>query len=221
MCLIHAFPLGYVPQPTASEDSTISLSPSKAKELSMKEGDVIVVIGRRRRAAYARVHIHKQKTATSCTVAENLAANLRLRTGDTIKVSSLTSVDDEEHKTGDMILFRSSPKPVTSVTYSPVEDSLQNLEASEGELSDEEITERFVAPYLNLEASESCILVKKGHVVKMTDDNGKHLEFMVTHVELEGAEIGEDEEEGTNTYECISTLLHRMAAKNFIMDLRR
>jgi hypothetical protein len=163
----------------------------------MKEGDVIVVIGRRRRAAYARVHIHKQKK-TSCTVEENLAANLRLRTGDKIKVSSLTSVDDEEHKTGDMILFQSSPKSVTSVTYSPLEDSLQNLESSEGELSDDEITARFITPYLNLEASESGVLVKKGHVVKMTDDNGKHLECMVTHVELEGAEQEDEEEEGTH-----------------------
>jgi hypothetical protein len=164
-----------------------------------------VVIGRRRRAAYARVHIHKQKTTSRCAVTENLAANLRLRTGDKIKVSSLTSVDDEEHKTGDMILFQSSPKPVTSVTFSPVDDSLQNLESSEGELSDEEITKRFITPYLNLEALELCVLVKKGHVVKLTDDNGRHLEFMVTHVELEGADQDEDEEEGTHTHGSISS----------------
>jgi hypothetical protein len=46
-----------------------------------------------------------------------------------------------------------------------------------------------------LEASESCVLVKKGHVVKLTDDNGKHL----------GADQGKDEEEGTHTHESIAS----------------
>jgi hypothetical protein len=51
------------------------------------------------------------------------------------------------------------------------------------------------ASSLNLEASESCVLVKKGHVVKLTDDNGKHL----------GADQGKDEEEGTHTHESIAS----------------
>jgi translation initiation factor IF-1 len=171
----------------------------KAKELSMKEGDVIVVIGRRRRAAYARVHIHKQKKTTLCTISANLAYNLRLRNADKIKVAT-PSLDDEQHKKGDMILFTSYPKKVTSVTFSPVEDSLADL--GEKDLSDDEIMERFITPYLNLkEDEESSFLVKKGHVIKMTDDNGKHLEFIVTHVELEGQqqEEEEQEEEGEKT----------------------
>jgi translation initiation factor IF-1 len=185
-------------QATASTDSTITLSPAKAKELNFKEGDVIMVIGRRRRATYARVHVHKGKTST-CVVSANLAMNLRLRNGDKVKVASLTSDEDEEHKTGDMILFQSSPKQVTSVTFSPVEDSLASLESSEGgdEISDDEIMKRFVNPYLNLD--NGTALIKKGHILKMTDDNGKNLEFIVTHVELEGT-TPEDELEEGNLY---------------------
>lgn len=154
-----------------------------------------MVIGRRRRASYARVHIHKGKKSTA-VVSANMATNLRLRNGDKVKVASLTTENDEEHTSGDMILFQSSPKTVTSVTFSPVEDSLASLESSEGgdEISDDEIMERFVNPYVEL--NDNVALVKKDHIVKMTDDNGKSLEFVVTHVELEGASPEEEAEEG-------------------------
>ena len=77
---------------------------------------------------------------------------------------------------------------------------MSSLEASEGgdEISDEEIMKRFVTPYMELE--DSMALVKKGHIVKMTDDNGKNLEFIVTHVELEGASPEEEAEEGKITF---------------------
>lgn len=182
-------------QTTASADSTITISPSKAKELSINEGDVVMVIGRRRRAAYARVHVSKKGKTGACTISANLASNLRLRNGDKAKLASLTSAEDKEHRTGDMLLFRETPKKITSVTFSPIEDSLASLESSEGEILDDEIMERFVTPYLNLEEQESHSLLKKGHFVTMTDDNGKSLDFVVTHVELEGTDQ-EDEEEG-------------------------
>jgi len=158
-----------------------------------------MVIGRRRRATYAHVHISKAtKKSSTCVVSSNLAANLRLRNGDKVKVASLANADsDEEHTNGDMILFQSSPKPVTSVTFSPVEDSLASLESSEGgdEISDDEIMQRFVTPYTEL-GDDATALIKRGHVVKMTDDNGKSLEFVVSHVELEGASPeGEAEED--------------------------
>lgn len=157
-----------------------------------------MVIGRRRRAAYAQVHVHKTKSKSTCVVSPNMAMNLRLRNNDKVKVASLTSTSDEEHVTGDMILFQSSPKPVTSVTFSPVEDSLASLESSEGgdELSDDEIMQRFVTPYTQVE--DNVALIKRGHLVKMTDDNGKSLEFVVTHVELEGASPQDEVEEGNS-----------------------
>lgn len=196
-------------QATVSADSTITMSPSKAKELKFKEGTVIMVIGRRRRAAYGRVHISSKGTKKqTCIVSANMATNLRLRNGDKVKIASLSiegSEDASEHSIGDMILFQSSPKTVTSVTFSPVEDSLASLESSEGgdEITDDEIMERFVTPYTELEG-DSVGLVKKGHIVKMTDDNGKSLEFVVTHVELEGMSHEEDalEEEGTDDWQC-------------------
>lgn len=155
-----------------------------------------MVIGRRRRASYAQVNIHKGKSKSTCVISHNLAINLRLRNGDKVKVASLTTENDDEHTSGDLILFRSSPKPVTSVTFSPVEDSLASLEASEGgdEISDDEIMERFVNPYTELDGNAA--LIKRGHIVKMTDENGKNLEFVVTHVELEGASPEDETEEG-------------------------
>jgi hypothetical protein len=71
------------------------------------------------------------------------------------------------------------------------------LESSEGgdEISDDEIMQRFVTPYTEL-GDDATALIKRGHVVKMTDDNGKSLEFVVTHVELEGASPEDEAEEG-------------------------
>ena len=155
------------------------------------------MIGRRRRATYAHVHISKGTKPSTCVVSPNLATNLRLRNGDKVKVASLANAEtDEEHTTGDMILFQSSPKQVTSVTFSPVEDSLASLESSQGgdEIPDEELMQRFVTPYTELLNDDAVALIKRGHIVKMTDDNGKSLEFVVTHVELDGASPEEEAE---------------------------
>jgi translation initiation factor IF-1 len=166
-------------------DVTVSLSPSKAKELKVSTGDVILVVGRRRRATYAFVAVEKAKKEI-CTLPENMAKNLRLRNGDKLKVIPLGEQEDESRH-GDMILLKNATPPkVASVTFSPIEDSLNALSAREGDdLSDDEIMERFVTPYLNL--NEATALVKKNSVVAIADDNGKKLEFVVTHVELEDA----------------------------------
>lgn len=114
-----------------------------------------------------------------------MAKNLRLRTGDKLKVIPLGSEEDQP-RSGDMVLMKhDSPPKVASVTFSPILDSLNALEAREGgdELSDDEISERFLTPYLNL--AESTALVKKNSVLAITDDNGRTLDFMVTYVELE------------------------------------
>jgi hypothetical protein len=183
-------------QPTVVSDVTVSLSPAKAKELSLKSGDAVLLIGRRRKATYALVKVLKSKKSI-CGVSQNMATNLRLRNGDKIKMIPLGSEEDQP-RTGDMILMKhSSPPTVSSVTFSPVEDSLNALAAREGgdELSDEEMMERFVSPYLDL--SESSAMIKKNALLALVDDNGKTLEFLVTHVELEDdASVENDEEEG-------------------------
>jgi hypothetical protein len=175
---------------------TVSLSPSKAKELKVKNGDVILVVGRRRRATYAIAKVQKAKKEI-CTVSQNMAKNLRLRNGDKLKVITLDPSEEDQVHTGDMILMNhATPPKVASVTFSPIEDSLNALSAREGgdELSDEEIMERFVTPYLNL--AESSALVKKDFVLTLGDDNGKKLDVMVTHVELEDASAMPEDEEG-------------------------
>jgi hypothetical protein len=102
---------------------------------------------------------------------------------------------EKEERSGDMILLTKEPEVVGSVTYSPVEDSLNLLVNSEGgdEIDDEELMERFVVPYLNLEdESGGAIVVKRGATVTMKDENGKTLDFIVTHVD-----DGVEREEGT------------------------
>lgn len=179
-------------QPTASADYTVTLSSGKAKELKVKTGDAVLLVGRRRRATYATVAVKKGKKG-ACTVSANLAHNLRLRTGDKVKTIPLGS---EEGTTGDLALLQhESPPKLAAVTFSPVEDSVSALEAREGgdEIGDDEIMERFVTPYLNLDESSS--LIKKDHILTLVDDNGKKLEFIVTHAEVEG-ETPEEGDEG-------------------------
>lgn len=173
-------------------DSAVTLSLAKAKELHVKDGDSILVIGRRRRATYARVTIAKEKK-DHCSVSENIASNLRLRNGDKLKAVPLGASLDETHS-GDMILLsHKTPPKISSVTFSPVEDSKQNLEAREGgdEISDDQIMERFIKPYLH---HDSAVLMKKGHLLALVDENGRKLEVMVTHLEIEGEETKEGSE---------------------------
>lgn len=171
-------------------DYTVTIGPKKAKELKVKTGDVVVVIGRRRRATYAAIAVDK-KPPTSCTISENLAANLRLRQDDKIKVVPLASENAVlGERSGDLLLIDHPPAPATSVTFAPVEDSWNNLVSGEGgdAISDEEIMERFLKPFLE----ETGAILKKGHTLKLRDENGKLLEMIVTHMDLEeeGSEAG-------------------------------
>lgn len=160
----------------------MTISPKKAKELKVTTGDVVVVIGRRRRATYATVAVDK-KPVTSCTISENLASNLRLRQDDKIKVVPLSSDDAVlGERSGDLLLIASPPSVAKSITFSPVEDSWNNLISTEGgdDISDEEIMERFVKPFLD----ESGAVLKKGHTLKLRDENDKLLEMIVTHMDI-------------------------------------
>jgi len=185
---------------TAESDCAVTLSSKKALELGVRSGDVVGIIGRRRRASYATVVVKKKGAASSCQIGHNLSQNLRVRDGDKVKVVPLgEDADAEGERSGDMTLLTKQPAVAAAVTLSPVEDSLNQLSASEGgdEIPDEELEERFVSPYLNLEEARKSIVMKVGHVLAIKDENGKTLEFMVTRMEVEGAEEEEeDEEEG-------------------------
>jgi len=128
-------------------------------------------------------------------LSENLANNLRLRKGDKVKIVPLTEEThaDEGTHSGELKLVDADSAPiVTSVTFSPIDDSLASLEALEGgdSIPDEEINERFIAPYLD----ESGGVVKSGQVLLLRDENGRKLEFIVTNVMVEGAESTEKKE---------------------------
>jgi transitional endoplasmic reticulum ATPase len=182
----------------------VTLSSAKAKELKVKDGATILLIGRRRRASYARVAISKSKNGV-CGVSQNMAANLRLRNGDKVKAVPLGDSLDETHS-GDMaLLSHAAPPKIAAVTFSPVEDSLQNLSAREGgdDISDEHIMERFIKPYL---ANDATVLIKKDHLLALVDDNGKRLEVMVTHVELEGEEAKQEGGMSMSVAPCIQAL---------------
>lgn len=180
----------------ALDDSQITISASKAKEMGIKKGDVVVLIGRRRKASYAKVAIARKMGKTGCKIPFNLAKNLRLRNGDKVKLAVLEKdeSEDKDSRSGDLLLLTQTEVPsVNSVTFAPIEDSLKSLEMSEGgdEIPDEEIQMRFLEPYL---AGKGGAVVKKGHVLILRDEDGKQLEFMITNVGIEGVE--EEEEQG-------------------------
>lgn len=158
----------------------------------------MVVIGRRRKAAYARVHVSKKAKKGVCKLSANLALNLKIRNDDKVKVVPLEAEgkDDEgnDSRSGDLLLLTKSVVPaVESVTLSPIEDSLQALIATEGgdEIPDEEIHARFVQPYV--EDPDGAVL-QQGHVVKLADENGKKLEFIVSQVDVGGNDEAEEAE---------------------------
>lgn len=156
------------------------------------------VVGRRRRASYAVVDIAKA-SKSSIKLSHNLASNLRVRDTDKVKVVPLEgeSMQQFEATSGDMALLAKLPEVASSVTFSPVKDSLHSLELSEGgdEVSEEEIMSRFLKPYLNME--EGVVVLKKGHTLVLRDADRKSLEFTVTHLA-----IGEDNEEDEGAEEA-------------------
>jgi transitional endoplasmic reticulum ATPase len=174
----------------AKTDSAITISPKKAKELKLSNGDVVAVVGRRRRAAYGIISI-KKKPLSKASISFNMASNLRLRDNDKLKIVPIEEGAGEgEDRSGDMTLLNINPEVVSSVTFSPVEDSYNSLIASEGgdDIEDEELKERFIDQYLNLEEDGDSIVIKEGNLLCLTDDNGKELDFIVSHV-------GDEEEE--------------------------
>lgn len=193
---------------TAASDMTITISPSKARELSLSSGDVVAVIGRRRRATLANVSVSKKaKTKSTCIISKNLSKNLRLRDTDKLKIEPLGekeqgNVDEEVNnaRSGDLLLVNAESKPevAASVTLSPLSDSLERLQKIElngDEMSDEAIMERFIAPYLNLDEDDGSIMLKKGHIISVTDENGVTLDFIVDDLDVEGIEEEEADED--------------------------
>eukprot|EP00956_Cyclotella_meneghiniana_P035793 scaffold118286_cov76-Cyclotella_meneghiniana.AAC.1 len=197
----------------APADYTITIAPSKAKELSLKSGDIVGVVGRRRRASYAVINVSKS-SKNSVKLSHNLASNLRVRDTDKVKVVPLdgSSAEEFEKSSGDMTLLASTPEVASSVTFSPVKDSLHSLELSEGgdEISEDEIMSRFLTPYLNMD--EGVVVLKKGHTLVLRDDNKKSLEFTVTHLSFVEDDEGEDDEIDEDYEKAVGAIIKETTA---------
>ena len=189
-------------QPTASTDYTLQISSSKAKELNVSNGSLVAVIGRRRRASYGKVQVTKLSSG-KVKMSSNLASNLRVMDTDTVKIIPLS--DDTENNESEAYTLGTPPtnNAAYSVTFAPIKDALHNLELKErggDEYTDEELVERFVAPYLNLDddgdgEESGGVILKEGHVVVLKDDNGVGLEFMISHLDLIGEDDSDADEE--------------------------
>jgi len=186
----------------ATTDSQVTITSKKARELGVSSGDVIGVVGRRRRVTYAIVSIFPKKgtSSSACSISFNLANNLRVRDGDSLKVVRLEDNEEnrnamEEERSGDMLLLCRSPEVAETVAFAPVEDSLSMLVNAEGgdDIEEEELMERFVTPHFDT-ANGGGMLVKEDSVIIMRDANGKILEFMVSSVG-NGEEAEDDEED--------------------------
>ena len=156
---------------TASSDYRLSISSSKAKELQIQSGELVAIIGKRRRASYAKVHVLPKGAAASndeAKVSRNLATNLRLRSMDKVKVvpllSSSSEDNDDDEEECESKAYNMGNKPTSiasSITFHPLKDSLTSLDHKEGGggdgLSDEEVLERFITPYLNLDDDDDTM----------------------------------------------------------------
>lgn len=203
---------------TASSDYRLSISSSKAKELQIQSGELVAIIGKRRRASYAKVHILPKGGAASndeAKVSRNLATNLRLRSMDKVKIVPLLSSSSEDNDDGEECeskAYNMGNKPTSiasSITFHPLKDSLTSLDYKEGGggdgLSDEEVLERFITPYLNLDDDDDTdgqVFMTGGHMLTLRDENGFMLEFKIGNLHLEG------DEEGEYVVVCLLVLLY-------------
>lgn len=172
-----------------------------------------MLVGRRRHAAYAKVEVSKIGKKSSCLVSQNMAYNLRLRQDDKVKLVVHEKSFEEEkvsERSGDLLLLQKQPSLMQSITFSPVEDSLSSLVALEGgdEIADSEILARFVTPYL-----ENCAgaVLKQGHLLVLRDENGRRLEFYISHISFDSPEptdTSKETTEGTFTKYCYHLLLY-------------
>jgi len=126
-----------------------------------------------------------------------------------VKIVNLDKNTEEafEATSGDMALMSSRPDVASSVTFSPVKDSLHSLELSEGgdELSEDEVLSRFVKPYLNME--DGVVVLKKGHTLVLRDANRMTLEFTVTHLDFGGDGEEDSAETSENDGMCVVALI--------------
>jgi len=173
----------FVPDPggraSLAGDSALTLSPGKARELAVSDGDVVLVIGRRRRAAHLRVAV--RKGGTGARLSASCGRSLRVSSGDRVRVVvDPTGGPEEDHLYG---YAGPAPAGVAEVSFAPVEDSLTTYERTYhggDDVAEEELLARFVRPYVEGRDGEMGA-VRSGDVVRMAEDghDGRVVEFVV------------------------------------------
>mmetsp|Transcript_24491 Transcript_24491/g.55935 ORF Transcript_24491/g.55935 Transcript_24491/m.55935 type:complete len:904 (-) Transcript_24491:224-2935(-) len=178
-------------------DATVTISPGKARELSVSQGDVVLVIGRRRLTNYFTVAVEKRCAGASLSA--NAAYNLRVTAGDRVKLVVPGADAEEDGPTYDYA--GEAPLEIKEVIFAPVEDSVATYERMHNggdELDDEEVLEKFVRPYMEEEG-----ILRAGMIVKMAEggDNagsGRTVEFLVKSIVPKGDDAdkkkGKDDE---------------------------
>eukprot|EP00588_Corethron_pennatum_P025961 CAMPEP_0194316664 /NCGR_PEP_ID=MMETSP0171-20130528/13461_1 /TAXON_ID=218684 /ORGANISM="Corethron pennatum, Strain L29A3" /LENGTH=194 /DNA_ID=CAMNT_0039072987 /DNA_START=148 /DNA_END=728 /DNA_ORIENTATION=+ len=119
----------FVPDPggraSLAGDSTVTLSAGKARELGVRTGAVVLVIGRRRRAAHLRVVVGKG--GTGARLSASCGRSLRVSSGDRVRVVADFAGGEEEE--GPAYGYAGpEPSGVAEVSFAPVEDSLSTYE---------------------------------------------------------------------------------------------
>lgn len=212
----------------ALSDCYISIAQSKARELRLRQGELVGIMGKRRRCAYVKVNIlQTDRTTTTTTtttssssaviIGRNLANNLRIRNDDKVRIISVNEIEeneneDQQQQNGSYGLGKRPTIVAKTVTFHPIKDTMSNnVDDYDDDVSNEELISRFITPYLesssaddvdNDENENVMAIMKEGHVLSLTDDNGNVMEFTIGKLDVDHDENNEDDEEKDETGEC-------------------
>jgi hypothetical protein len=224
------------PTITAVSDCYISITQSKAKELQLHQGDLVAIIGKRRRCAYVKVNILTTnkttttgmipKSSSSIQLGRNLANNLHIRNDDKVRILSINEIEQQQEEedqrqqesttsssSGSYGLGKRPTNVAKTITLHPIKDTLSNVNNDDEEVSDEELIVRFITPYLdsssttdfininNDENNENVAIMKEGHVLTLTDENGIVMEFTIGKLDIHD-DNEDDNDEKDETGEC-------------------
>eukprot|EP00520_Triparma_pacifica_P005897 CAMPEP_0118645306 /NCGR_PEP_ID=MMETSP0785-20121206/7428_1 /TAXON_ID=91992 /ORGANISM="Bolidomonas pacifica, Strain CCMP 1866" /LENGTH=872 /DNA_ID=CAMNT_0006537175 /DNA_START=1 /DNA_END=2616 /DNA_ORIENTATION=+ len=148
---------------SAEDDSMVTISSKKAEKLGITKGSQVTLIGRRRRTSTCTLKTSSKLSQSACTLSPNLATNLKLDSGDSVKIISNQGEELEDAE---------------EVVFSPTIEALGKLEALNGgdELSEEDLTTRFVLPYL----TSGPGTLKVGALLTLYDSQGLSCQFLIT-----------------------------------------
>lgn len=201
----------------ALSDCYITITQSKAHELQLHQGDLVAIIGKRRRCAYVKVNILTDKTTTtklsSVKIGRNLANNLHIRNDDKVRLISINEIEENEAQqqqqqqkessttgSGSYGLGKRPTIVAKIVTLHPIKDTMSNVD--DDDVSDEELISRFITPYLDsstddVDNDEDVAIMKEGHVLTLTDENGSVMEFTIGKLDIDHDENDDDEKDET------------------------